>query len=83
MKIMSQENEMDEKSIWKSEEKFDEIFGKIRALARKHITEMAETSEGRERLRVMREAQGTVIPIMTKEDMGFPRKTSDETVTEK
>ena len=81
---MSQENEMDKKSIWKSEEKFDEIFGKLRALARKHITEMAETPEGRERLRVMREAQGTVIPIMTKEDMGFPRTlTSDNIVTEK
>ena len=65
--------------ICTKEEKFNEILGKLRALARKHITEIAKTPEGSERLRVMHEAQGTIIPIMTKADMGFSNKNPRET----
>ena len=76
---MSQNENSEPKMICTKEEKFDEIFGKLRALARKHITEIAKTPEGIERLRVMHEAQGTIIPIMTKADMGFSNKNPRET----
>ena len=77
--IMSQNENSEPKMYCTKEEKFDEIFGKLRALARKHITEIAKTPEGRERLRVMHEAQGKIIPIMTKADMGFQDENSRET----
>ena len=76
---MSQEKDLEPKIICNNEQKFDEIFGKLRALARKQMTEIAKTPQGRERLRVMHEAQGTIIPIMTKADMGFPNKNPRET----
>ena len=71
---MSQNSEPE--MIWKCEKKFDELFGKLRAVNRKIMLDIAKTPEGRERLRVMHEAQESKIPIMTKADMGFPDNNS-------